>query len=419
MRILWFTNTPCGAAKKLNSNTASRGWLTTLESTLKKCKEIELHVAFYYKENIESFEYQGVHYYPIYDDRFASKFKILFGNYREYFCGFKNHNFEKIKQIVEKVNPDLIHYHGTESDFGLLQKEIADIPSVISIQGVLNSCYEKLYSGVSLNVISKYETLFSKLTLQTARMGEKRFLHSAEREIEIMKLSRNVIGRTDFDRHTTLAMSPNANYYIGNEILRKEFYENRWKKDCFNKQLTIVTTISAGFYKGLEVILRTATNLKRIDFDFKWIIIGQTESSRDAKTISKWLNQRFSDNNIEMVGRKNAQEMIEILKEADIYCQTGHIENSPNSVCEAMLLGMPVVASYAGGTCSMLEHNKEGYLLQDGDSFSLAGTIIEISRDFEKAKAWGEAAHQKAINRHDVNNITNEYLNIYRKVIKQ
>lgn len=416
MKILWFTNTPCGAIQKLSSKLVSGGWLTSLETVLKNNNEIELHVSFYYKEKIDDFEYNGVYYHPIYDNNRNTKIKTLISNYKEYFRGFKNHNIEVLKQIVYKVKPDIIHFHGTENDYGLLQKEI-NLPSVISIQGVLNSCYEKLYSGISSSIISKNETFFQKLTLQTVSMSEKRFKFAAHREIEILRNSKYVIGRTDFDKHATLAISPNAKYFIGNEILRDDFYLTKWNKRCFNKQFTIVTIISSGFYKGLEVILRTAINLKYINFNFKWIIIGQTENSRDAQIISKWLNQRFPDNNIDMVGQKKSKEIIDILKDSDLYCQTSHIENSPNSVCEAMLIGMPIIASYAGGTCSILEHKKEGYLIQDGDSFSLAGAIMSISQNFEIAKQWGIEANKRALVRHNPQNVQNEYINIYRKII--
>lgn len=417
MKILWFTSTPSGASKKLISKTASCGWLYSLEKEIKIQPNTELHIAFYYPKKISDFEYEGVYYHPIYDNRYSSKLQNLIGNYREYLFGFKNHDLNQLKAIVNKISPDLIHYHGSELDYGLLQKEITNIPSVLSIQGLLNSCYEKLYSGIPLSVISKYEPLFYKLILKTAQMNDHNFLFSAKREKEIFKLTKNVIGRTDYDRHIAYSMSPHINYFIGNEILRDEFYQNVWDKSSFNETFTIVTTISSGYYKGMEVILRTAHNLKQIGFKFKWIIIGQTEDSYDARIISKWLKLRFSENNVYLVGRKNANEMIDILKSADIYCQAGHIENSPNSVCEAMLLGMPIIASNAGGTNSMLEHKKEGYLIQDGDSFSLAGTIIEVSQNFEMAKVWGISAKKRALKRHNPQSVAKEYLDIYHNII--
>lgn len=418
MKILWFTNTPCGAMKKLASKGSSGGWLYALEYHLKKREEIELHIAFYYPKKIVEFEFEGVFYHPIYDNRFSNKIRTLIGNYKEYFIGFSNHNIASLKAIIDKVNPNLIHYHGTEQDFGLLQEFVKDIPSVLSIQGILNSCREKLYSGVPANIISRHESFLSKLSLTTIKMNNKRFLFTANRERTILRITKNIIGRTDFDYHATLTMAPNATYFIGNEILRKEFYHAEWKKNQFNKEFTIISTISAGFYKGLEVILRTARHLKEREFPFRWYVIGMDETSPNATIISKWLKTKYKSNNVMMLGLKSATEIIQILQKGDIYCQTSHIENSPNSVCEAMMLGIPIVASYAGGTSSILEHKKEGYLIQEGDSYSLAGTLIDIYHNFEQANTWGKNARKRALIRHNPERVVNEYIDIYKTILK-
>lgn len=77
MKILWFTNSPCGAIEKLTSQTVSCGWLSSLENILKRNNEIDLHVAFYYYQNLNAFDYNGVHYYPIYDNRFHLNLETL------------------------------------------------------------------------------------------------------------------------------------------------------------------------------------------------------------------------------------------------------------------------------------------------------------------------------------------------------
>ena len=419
MKILWFANTPCGAVRKLSAHNSSGGWLGALEQNLIQEKDVELHVAFYYFKRIGVFEYEGVYYHPMYDNRFANKWNVLIGNYKENFLGFRNHDASLWLSIVDKIKPDLIHIHGTEQDFGLIQKSTLNIPVVVSIQGVMNSCYEKLYSGVPLNVISKHESLFQKLTFSSAKMSEKRFRFGAKREREILKNSKYVIGRTDFDRHASLAINPSLKYFVGGEILRSEFYSAEWGKERFNERFTIVSTISSGFYKGLEVVMRTSRNLKAAGFDFQWNVIGQTERSNNARSISKWLRESFSDNHVKMLGFKSGREIIGFLKDADVYCQVGHIENSPNSVCEAMMLGMPIVASYAGGTSSILEHCKEGYLLQDGDSYSLAGTLIEVSRNFSQAKEWGMNARKRALVRHNPQRVVKEYVDIYTELVNK
>lgn len=89
------------------------------------------------------------------------------------------------------------------------------------------------------------------------------------------------------------------------------------------------------------------------------------------------------------------------------------IENSPNSLCEAMLLGLPIIVSYAGGTSSILNNGEEGILVQDGYPYSLAGAIIEVANNFPMAKNVRTHAEE----RHDKNKIVNNLINTYNSII--
>lgn len=416
MKVLWFTNTPSGASSVLDTNNPSGGWLVSLERHLKQVDGMDLHVAFYYNKKVDDFEYEGVHYHPVFVPRDSSKLKMLLGNYRDFIFGPKKTNLKCLIDVVSDVSPDIIHIHGTENDFGLIQKQVTQIPVVISIQGILGVLGKKLYTGVPREVQKRHESFWRKLVCMGVSAGDRRWHNLSNREQEIYRLTKYFIGRTDFDRHATLAMSPTAQYFVGNELLREVFYTKKWKKTSFSDELVITTTISNGFYKGLETVLETAAILKGIDFSFKWNVIGVSETSRNVMIIKKWLHKDFADNNIRLLGRKNATEMVDLLCESDVFCQTAHIENSPNSLCEAMLLGMPIVASYAGGTCSMLEHDKEGYLLQDGDPYCLAGTLMDVARHFEQAHQWGENARKRALVRHDPQRVVNEYMGIYKEL---
>ena len=51
--------------------------------------------------------------------------------------------------------------------------------------------------------------------------------------------------------------------------------------------------------------------------------------------------------------------------EADVFLLPSQSENSPNSLGEAMLLGLPCVASNAGGIPDMLADGQEGLLYGD------------------------------------------------------
>jgi glycosyltransferase involved in cell wall biosynthesis len=112
----------------------------------------------------------------------------------------------------------------------------------------------------------------------------------------------------------------------------------------------------------------------------------------------------------------NERELIEKLKEAHIYIMPSHIENSSNSLCEAMILGMPCIATYAGGTGSILKDGEEGILIQDGDPWAMAGAILELYRNKELSIKYGINARNRALKRHDKNKIVNDLLEIYKNI---
>ena len=96
-----------------------------------------------------------------------------------------------------------------------------------------------------------------------------------------------------------------------------------------------------------------------------------------------------------------------------------HIENSPNNLCEAMILGMPCLATSAGGTSSILKDKEEGIIIQDGDPWVMAGAILELYRNSKMALEYGEKARITALKRHDKETIVNNLIQTYEIIIKE
>ena len=116
-------------------------------------------------------------------------------------------------------------------------------------------------------------------------------------------------------------------------------------------------------------------------------------------------------------GCLNAEQMAEIYLTSNVFVCASNIENSSNSVCEAMLLGVPVVASDVGGMKSLLKDGREGYLFKKGDIGSLAGKIEDLFENPGKAEKLGANARIRALKTHDRNVNTENLINIYRQII--
>lgn len=410
MRVLWFANTPCNADEYFNKELKGNGgWLKSLDQSLQD--RIDLHIAFHNGYNrCESFKYGKTNYYPIqiYENKLKKYLSIMKIDVLDE--EFKN---EYLK-IIKKVKPDIIHIHGTENPFGCIIEEV-DIPVVVSIQGNLTVYSHKYYSGIGKNYLKVAKS--KKILYRNSFMsGYIRQLKMAKIEQKNLKKCQNIIGRTAWDRRIARVLAPDSKYYHGDEILRKEFYEHKWEPPK-NEKIVIYTTNSNNFYKGFETICHSLKLLQDININIEWRVAGIKSNDLIVKVVKKKLGNMFPKKDLVLLGRISADEVVFQMKDANIYIMPSHIENSPNNLCEAMILGMPCIATYAGGTGSLLEDGKEGILIQDGDPWAMAGAIIEVMENYDKAIEYGKLARERALKRHDRERIVNDIVESYRNIM--
>ena len=417
MNILWFSLSPCGSMRRNNKTRVTQGWMISLEDEIKKLPNIKLSVSYISSKDEKPFEYDGVNYFPVCR-------KISQNGVKRVLARCKSHKKQdeeilpQLLNVVRTVKPDLIHIHGTEECFGLIQDFIKDIPIVFSIQGLIAPYKEKFFAGIPQNYAYKYDSLYDRIRHVGIKHDYETYCYGAERENHYLSHAKYIFGRTFWDRNCTLALNPQRKYFVVNEILRPEFYTKKWKGFISQNNLNIISTISGGLYKGIETVLKAAYLLKKYsDINFIWNIVGYTKDEKFLHIAEDYSKIKACDCNIKFHGRLKAQSLSDILCSSDIYVQVSHIENSPNSVCEAMMLGMPIIASFAGGTASLLSHGEDGILYQDGDAYILSGSIMDLVHNHDLALKYSCTARQHAILRHDKTTIANSLLDNYIKII--
>ena len=102
-----------------------------------------------------------------------------------------------------------------------------------------------------------------------------------------------------------------------------------------------------------------------------------------------------------------------------MYVHTAYIENSPNSICEAQLVGMPIVSTMVGGISTLVRNGEEGDLLPANDPWQIANAIIELSKDNERMMLYSKNSRQHALERHNPEKIMNQLLKCYKDLVKQ
>ncbi len=412
MKVLWFSNTPGLAAEFINKPTHKGGWINAIQMEIEKREDFELGFVFYEDNVKDEFKLGKTTYFPVRSIRKKNKLLRLVQRLNvevEY-----DENLDLFLGIVEKFEPDVIHIFGTENPFGLIINKIANIPVVIWIQGNLNVYKHKFFSGIAI----KNSFGLSGSVNNDVKQNYFRLAKKANTEKEILKNCSYIMGRTDWDRKITKILAPKAEYFYVNELARPSFYNHKWKYTP-SSNATLFTTSGPGHYKGFETILDCATQLKNIDFQFRWIVAGLSQDDNIVKLSMNLRNVKDLDLlNIKLIGKVTEEKLVDKMLESSMYIQVSHIENSPNSLFEAMLLGMPIIASDVGGTASLIQNNQDGVLVQDGDPFVLAGAIVELTEEKHMLKALGEKAYEVSHKRHNPKLVVDQLLKAYLAIIK-
>ena len=102
--------------------------------------------------------------------------------------------------------------------------------------------------------------------------------------------------------------------------------------------------------------------------------------------------------------------------EANVFVLPSTIENSPNSMGEAMLLGVPCVAADVGGVSTLLKNEEEGFVVPSGEVQLLADSICRIFAMEAEAERMGRAAREHALRTHDPEKNLCDLLEIYREL---
>ena len=414
MRILWFTGVQLPAVTGQTLDRA--GWQEGLRKALYKYHpEIELSIASFGYEDFEPFSEENACYYNIIRNFPPSaRWKRLIKNWKH--LTHEKEELDRCLEIVEVVQPDLIFIFGTENPFGLLSNRYP-VPVVISIQAVLNGLVKRIFYG-----LTKFELIrefFTKETLIGEGVFHRYWQLKKLSKMEELIYNRTIIfdGRTDWDKKWLNQLNRKAIYFHIDRILAEEYYGQSWKYENTEKGLIFTTSSNAAFKGGVTLVRAFIELTKRGRKDIHLRIAGIHPASVVGKNIKRLIKRYKLHDQITIVERIQPKEIISEMLKAKVFILPSHMDNSPNSLGEAMLIGMPCIASDAGGIPSMLKDGEEGLLYHHTDIRELADKIEELLDNPEISIQLGIQAKITALVRHDPEKIAQATLDMYHQVI--
>ena len=404
-------------------NVHSSSWIQSTVDIILNHDDIELIYLFPYSTKIIG-EVAGIKYYTI------EKIPELHFRDRK---RYRHSDFIRFQNIINKVEPDIIHIYGTEFIFlrqfvqMLFDMNMID-KCVIWIQGIVSRVAANYCLGYT-NKQKSRRTFLEFIKRTNIRDIEYRLGLNGKGETRILKMVKHVFVRTDWDAACCKAINPNISIYKCNETLRMEFYENVcWNIKTVEKYsifLSQSVTPLKGFLqliKALPIILRkfpntvvytTGENIVEMYKDLR----KRFYLSSYQRIIAEELLKSDLYKRTIFLGTLSSKEMRDRFLDSHVFVSASSIENSSNAISEAMMLGVPIIASDVGGTGSLLLHKQEGMLYPFEEYMLMADYIIKIFENDELAVFLSESARKRALIVHDIEKSYKDLLYAYRTII--
>lgn len=157
----------------------------------------------------------------------------------------------------------------------------------------------------------------------------------------------------------------------------------------------VPTIISVGrlhWKKGFDYLLVALRRIKDSGIPFKAQIIGDGVMRQHLQTAVEDLGLGTE---VELVGRLKPDTVFEYLKNADIYVLSSHEEGISNAVLEAMAVGLPVVATCAGGMDEAVRDGVDGYVIPVRDIPAMVEKLAALLADPQLRERMGRSARER------------------------
>lgn len=412
-RVLWITSVslPEGSELRGRAPTPFGGWLVGAARSL--AERVDLSVASLGDRSADTDSVRG--------ERIAHyEFRPESG---------AGESGTSLARIIDSVDPHIVHIFGTEFRHARQAAELCanqGRPFAVSIQGLVSVIADHYTSGLPTRIRERF-TLRDLLRADNVRLARRAMQKRGIDEIAALRLAPHVIGRTTWDEACTSQINPDAKYHKCNETLRPSFYEGAWSpQECDRYSIFV----SQGSYpiKGLHFMLDAMPIiLKRFPNAHLFVagpdvtggrtLIGHLKMTSYGKYIRDLIRKHNLHDHVTFTGMLDERAIRTRYLQSHVFALTSTIENSPNSLGEAMLLGVPCVAAAVGGVMDMARPEADALIYQGNAPYMLAHQICRVFSSDHLALRLSRSAHSRAQVTHDMDRNTARLVSIYRSIL--
>lgn len=274
----------------------------------------------------------------------------------------------KIKEIIKKENPDIVHTHAS------LSARIAAKKCKKKIVYTRHCDFppSKIYKYKIIKFLNgKFNEYFSHKIIATSEMAKENLVKQG---ISDRKITTVLNGVNRLEKITD-----------GEKIILKKKY------NIIEDEKVVGYLARLEELKGHKFLFEAAKIIKeKTDYKLKYLVMGVGGYEDELKKYACELDLK---NEIVFTGFiSDVQSMLSIV---DIQVNASYLSETTNlALLEGMSLGIPAVASIVGGTPNVITTGENGILVEKANAEAMANAIIDLLQDEQKFNEMKEKSKE-------------------------
>jgi glycosyltransferase involved in cell wall biosynthesis len=158
-------------------------------------------------------------------------------------------------------------------------------------------------------------------------------------------------------------------------------------------------------------VVQTLNQLKKIQW--QCVMIGDGPLMQDVR---RAVAESDLEGRFQFTGWIDPQEVLNWFDSSDILFMPSRSEGLPVVGVQALAKGLAIVASHVGGFVDLVDNNKNGYLIRQGDAGEFRASLLGLLSDSDRLLSFRNASLEKA-KYFEINQVVKEYENLFESVL--
>lgn len=166
-------------------------------------------------------------------------------------------------------------------------------------------------------------------------------------------------------------------------------------------------------HKGQRYLIEAAPLILKEKPAARFVIVGDGELRQSLESLASRLGVRDA---IMFTGFQ--PDVARYVCAFDLFVAPSHMEGLNTSIIDAMMLERPVIATTAGGIPELIASGETGLLVPPREPRALAGAVLDLLKNQERARALARAGHERAMQHFTADHMCEGTIAVYEKLLK-